>query len=373
MTDCLRPKILHICKVYIPVKGGIQNVVHSITSLLTAYDHSVITTGHDGAIPQEVLNSTEVIRCRSYLEIASLPVAPTLMSKIVELSRQAQLIAVHYPFPLADLSLLFAFRAPPIVMHWHSNIVAQKKLKWLVAPLTYVMMMRANAIVATSTQMIEHSSLLRRFRKKVHIIPYGLPPAPRENVTAIADEPFFQQGYFILVGRHVSYKGIDIAIRALKETSARLVIVGNGPLFDQHKKLANELGLEKRISFKPNCSDDDVVALLRNANALVVSSVLENEAFALVQLEAMRLAKAVINTNLASSVPLVARDQREALTVEPGNVSALAQAIQQLDSDPAMAKRLGKNGLQRFNQRFTADKFGKEINKLYTELISTAA
>ena len=364
MPHNTRAKILHICKVYLPVKGGIQKVVHSITFLSNQYSHQVLTSGEDGAVPQQELDNATVTRCRSYLEIASMPIAPALIPQIIKSAKKCSIICLHYPFPLADLALLMTFRLPPIVVYWHSNIIAQKKLKWLIYPLMYLTLSRATAIVVTSDRMVENSTLLRRFRAKIKIIPYGL-----AAVDQLPTSP--EKTYFILVGRHVSYKGIDIAIRALQHVDSHLVLAGDGPLFEQHKLLAKTLAVSDKVTFNKNMCDRQLQQLIQGSTALIVPSVMPNEAFALVQLEAMRLKKPVINTSLTSTVPLVARDQKEGLTVEPNNVMALAKAMNQILADEKLATTLGNNGYQRFKQHFTEAKFKRSLDALFDELVAS--
>lgn len=354
--------ILHICKVYLPVRGGVQRVVKSIASLSRQYSHHVLTSGEDGAIPKQELDGITVTRCRSYLDIASMPIAPSMVREITKNVKKYSIVCLHYPFPLADLALAMVFRLPPIVVYWHSNIVAQKKLKWLTYPLIYLTLNRATTIIVTSERMVENSALLKRFKSKVKAIPYGL--APVEQVSTST-----HKNYFILVGRHVSYKGIDIAIRALLEVDTHLVLAGDGPLFEQHKLLAKTLGVDDKVTFESNASDEQLKILIQESTALIVPSVMHNEAFALVQLEAMRLSKPVINTFLPSTVPTVARDQKEGLTIEPNNVKALAKAMNKMASDKSLAITLGNNGYQRFNQHFTDLKFKAALDTLFEELL----
>ena len=360
----LPPKILHVCKVFLPVQGGVQKVVNLLASLLENYSHDVLTSGEDGAIPEQKTAEINISRCRSYGQIASMPLAPSLLPRFVRRFRRYQLIAVHYPFPLVDLGLLFCLARVPVVVHWHSNIVAQKKLRWLVAPFTYCMLLRARAIVVTSEKMVENSFFLRHFRRKVQMIPYGL-----SSVTPAQQPAPSKSDYFVIIGRHVSYKGIDVAIRSLQYSNEQLKIVGDGPLFERHVQLVDELGLAERVEFDRHADDHQLIETLQNSIALVVSSNLESEAFALVQLEAMRLGKPIINTNLNSSVPWVARDQQEALTVAPNDSQALAAAMQKLRTDTQLAKQLGERGLQRYEQEFTAQKFCQATDRLYKSLI----
>lgn len=358
--------ILHICKVYLPIKGGVQKVVHSISSLSKNHHHQVITTGEDGAVPRQKLEGTLITRSRSYLQIASMPIAPAMIRDIIKSSKKCQIICLHYPFPLADLALAMTIKLPPLVVYWHSNIVAQKKLKWLTYPFIYLTLKRATTIIVTSDRMIDNSALLTRFREKIKIIPYGL--------SAVVNTPSstkIKRPYFILVGRHVSYKGIDIAIRALKELDTQLVIAGDGPLFEQHKLLAQQLEVNEKVIFVKNASDDEIKSLINGSTALIVPSVMHNEAFALVQLEAMRLKKPVINTSLPSSVPMIARHQKEGITIEPSNYCALAKAMQDIAADKKLATELGEAGYKRFIDQFTDLKFKERLDSLFSELLAS--
>jgi len=359
-------KILHICKVYLPVRGGVQRVVSLLTSLLSEFSHHVITTGEDGAIQEQMVDGVRISRCRSWGQIASMPLAPSLIPMSMRRFRQQDLIAIHYPFPLAEVALLFCFSSPPIVVHWHSNIVAQRKLRWLVVPFTYLMLIRAKAIVITSNAMLENSRMLKFFDKKTRIFPYGVEKIHVSPASSLLEKP-----YFVLIGRHVSYKGIDIAINALQHTELTLIIIGDGPLFERHKKLAEDIQVADRVVFVQRASDREVSKLLQNSIALVTASNQENEAFALVQLEAMRLRKSIINTSLKSSVPWVARHMQEAITVPPNDVCALTDAMQLLSNDQVLCERLGKNGWQRYLEEFTAQTFADKSRALYLDIIIT--
>ena len=218
-----------------------QKVVHNVSTFLPEYTHTVLTTGQDGAIANEVIGGVSICRQRSYAELASMPISPSLFWQALWTARRHQLIALHYPFPLAELAISLVPLAPPIVVHWHSEVIAQKKLKWLVAPITFVLLARAKAIVVTSKHMIEPSLFLKFYKHKITYIPYGM---AQTTPTQIIDKP--NSEYFIIIGRHVSYKGIGVAISALRKTQTNLVLCGNGPLFEQNKKLAiGDLWLER--------------------------------------------------------------------------------------------------------------------------------
>ena len=60
----------------------------------------------------------------------------------------------------------------------------------------------------------------------------------------------------------------------------------------------------------------------------------------------------IVNTNLATTVPLVARHDQEALTVPPNDSHALSQALNRILDEPALAKRLGAAGRERAKSEF---------------------
>lgn len=355
---------MHICKVYHPVRGGIQEVVRNIATNMQEFSHSIFTTAEDGAVFQENDEGVEIFRHRSYADVASMPISPDLVGGVMRNLKRHDLVALHYPFPLADLSLLLSIKAPPIIVHWHSAIVAQRRLKWLVLPISIFIFLRAKAIVVSSERMMLNSRILRRFRRKVKCIPYGISAV--ENFDAQRNHG---ERYFVMIARHVSYKGIEDAIRAVAINSCRLIIAGSGPLLERHRKFVRDQGLEAMVSFHPFLEDVELVDLVQQSIALVLPSITDNESFALVQLEAMRLGKPVINTRLSTSVPWVARHDMEGLTVEPGNVEELSQAMQKLAQDPVLEARLGQKARERFNNHFTLQHMTNGLRELYWQVM----
>ena len=85
---------------------------------------------------------------------------------------------------------------------------------------------------------------------------------------------------------------------------------------------------------------------------LVFPSVSKNEAFGLIQLEAMRESKAIINTNLNTGVNFVAPHDVCAVTVTPNSFAKLAEAINLLWNNKDYLSYLSVNSHSRFNNNF---------------------
>jgi glycosyltransferase involved in cell wall biosynthesis len=84
----------------------------------------------------------------------------------------------------------------------------------------------------------------------------------------------------------VSYKRIDIAVKAFNTTNQKIVVVGNGPELNYLKSIASA-----NISFVDNADDDEVVEYMKKCTALIFPG---EEDFGIVPLEAQACGKPVI-------------------------------------------------------------------------------
>ena len=332
-------------------------------SLRNRFMCRVLTTSTSG-YSKNVFNEVLVTAIKSWGEILSLPVSPGLIFHLWRESRKADILVVHYPFPLADIAIALAgwLRLPPIIVYWHSDIISQRLSRSLIKPMTLKMLARCEAIIVSSPKLIEHSSFLEAFREKCHVIPFGYQPGVESPLVT-------DKGYFLFVGRHVPYKGIDVLIKAVTNNPVKVVIAGDGPLLELHKKLAKENGVSQNIDFRTGVNDDDLAKLMAECTALVLPSVLPSEAFALVQIEAMSYGKPVINTSLESGVPWVARHDREGLTVPPRDDKALALALKQLNERPEMLQRLGEGAKRRYEEVFSMQKFKQATEEAFLQVL----
>jgi rhamnosyl/mannosyltransferase len=92
----------------------------------------------------------------------------------------------------------------------------------------------------------------------------------------------------------------------------------------------------------------------------------ESEAFGLVQIEAMAFARPIINTRLPTGVVEVAEHGKEAVTVEPGNSKALADAVNFLTLNAGVWKRLSENARKKA-EKFCCHRIIPSILKIYKE------
>ncbi|MFM7440131.1 MAG: glycosyltransferase, partial [Snowella sp.] len=267
------------------------------------------------------------------------------------------ILHLHTPNPtmLFALSILLSVKKDiPLVITHHSDIIKQKILKFAVRPLEYYIYQKSSLTLATSSNYIEGSKFLRAFRKKLNYAPLvsDIDKYKKPHKNAIEFGQSLKEKYgdtiWLSVGRLVYYKGLNIAIQALQKVRGTLIIIGIGPLEKELKTLVKNLGLENRVVWLGNLTEDELIGAYYAATALWFPSNARSEAFGLVQVEAMACGCPVINTNIASSgVPWVSRHEKEALTVVPNNPIAFSDAANRLLSEPHLRDRLSIAGLHR--------------------------
>jgi rhamnosyl/mannosyltransferase len=287
--------------------------------------------------------------------------------------RPADLVHVHLPHPLGAASCLLALRSEQrLIVSYHSDVIRQKRLLALYAPLVDRLLDRAEAVIATSPNYVESSEVLGRHREKCRVVPYGIDlelfrktPALEARGAEIrrrhGDRPLL-----VAVGRLIYYKGFEFAIRALRDVpDAELVVIGDGPLRSDLERLARELGVAERVHLIGELQNAEVPPYYFASDLYLLPSIARSEAFGIVQIEAMACGLPVINTDLPSGVPYVSRHGESGLTVPPSDAGALAHAIGELLASPSTRQRMAEAGRARVERDFSKEVLARQILELY--------
>jgi glycosyltransferase involved in cell wall biosynthesis len=368
-----RPQILHAYKTYRPeTQGGIPTAIAALCAACPDAESTVLTCGAPG---EKDVDGAWVVSAQAFGQLFSLPLSPTWPLHFWREAAQADLVVVHTPFPLADAAV--ALRFPDhigLVVHWHSDIVSQRRLGALISPITRLLLDRADAIVVSNPALAE-STTLARHREKLAVIPFGIDtgswnvPLDNEQATQHAMLRSCFPKLIVAVGRLVPYKGFTTLIEAMRGIDAQLMIVGEGPQRPVLERQIHESGLSAKVVLCGSVAIKELQTILRSADIFTLPSVLPSETFGIAQLEAMACGLPVVNTALPTGVPWVARHGQEALTVTPDDPSALAAALQRLLKDPALARRLGDAGKARTRSLFSLEQFALRVQNLYGGLL----
>jgi len=299
-----------------------------------------------------------VRRAWSFAPVGSQELAPTY---IAATWRRADVIHLHHPHSLADVSYALRPSLAPLVVTQHADYPSVKyKLPGWYA------LKRAEAIVVPSRAHIALCRELQGFEEKVEIIPFGIderrwevvpPPSPGNPPKAI------------FIGRLVPWKGVDFLLRALELVpDLRLDIVGDGPERNRLRTLADALAISDRVKFWGEYPDEDLPRRMADADFLVLPSVTVEEMFGMVLLEAMAAGRPVITTAVPSGVREVNVPGETGLEVPIRDPRALADAMRLLAEDPGLREKLGRAGRTRVKERFTVVRTTEAHIELYNKV-----
>ena len=366
-------KVLQINKLYHPVTGGVERVVQQIAEgLRDRTDMEVLVCQKKGRGAIDQVNGVPVHLAGSLGMAFSTPLSLNFFGRFRRLRKDRDILHIHMPFPLADVALwLFGFKGK-VAVWWHADILKQKRLLLLYKPFMRNLLGRADVIMTATQGHIDHSEFLPPYRDKCVVIPFGVDPGLLEKSAGCAnrERPVDKPFSFLFVGRLVYYKGCDVLLEAFAGVpDAELVLVGSGPLEDDLKARARKLGIENRVRFRAEISDDALAGAFSDCDVFVLPSIAKTEAFALVQIEAMAYSKPVINTDLPSGVPYVSLDGLTGLTVSPGDAAALASAMNRLKDDSALRERFGKAAYARAREEYAMDRMLHRVYKEYQQLM----
>ena len=349
-------KILQVNKLYYPWIGGIESVVKTVAeNLKNETDMTVLVCQPKGKRAEEKINGVNVVRAGSIGIKFSMPLSFSFPFLVRKYAKNADLLILHDPFPLGDLSILLSGFKGKVVVWWHSDIIKQKHIVQLLKPMINGLLKRADAVFTTTEGYIEGSAYLSRFRDKCRIVPYGIETDKylSAELKPILSDQLTEKGRkkILFVGRLVYYKGVGVLIDAFAQVKkAELFIVGSGSDEEALKKKAAALG--NSVHFMSNLSDSDLKSAFADCDFFVLPSIEKSEAFGIVQLEAMVYGKPVINTNLKTSVPLVSIDGETGITVKAGDSKELADAMNTLINSDSLCKSLGENAKKRVVENF---------------------
>jgi len=367
-------RVLQVGKFYPPYRGGIESHLQALChELKRSVQIEVLVASEARRRTEGEVDGVKIKRLARLFSIGETPVCWRLASEIRR-SRNA-VVHLHVPHPPACLAYLMSGHRGPLVITWHSDIVRQKVMARLLAPIHEAVVRRASVLIASSPNYVESSPVLSRNRDRCRVIPFGILPdgfRARDGETITKIRQRYGRRILLAVGRMVYYKGFEFLVRAMKDIRGHLLIVGDGPLRRQLEHLAVEYGVIERITFLGRVSQEEMVAYYHAADVFVLPSIARSEAFGVVQLEAMACGKPVVNTALPTGVPYVSLDGVTGITVPPADAGALATAISRLLDDPYLRAKLGTAGLRRAREEFNVELMGRRTLEVYREVLAAA-
>lgn len=207
---------------------------------------------------------------------------------------------------------------------------------------------------------------------KVQVIPTGIPvpasvPTPMEARRRLGIDAGRPVVGMVSSFTPVKQHGVLLeAFRAVHERlpDAVLVLAGQGPTFDAVRRKATALGLHDAVSFPGQVDPFDVLPAF---DVFVLAS--ETEGLPLSILEAMSQSVPVV-ASAVGAVPDIVVPGRTGLLVSSGDGQALAGAVEDVLTNPSVARAWGAQGRKDFLARHTIDAMVDRYQDLWLALAS---
>lgn len=357
-------KVLHVGKYYPPRWGGMETALKDICEGIAPEVELEVIVANDA--PRKIVEPQpgfQLTRLANLRTVFSQPLTPGLLRRLQ--ANDAEIVHLHEPNPLALACFLLSGHPGRLIIHYHSDIVRQRKLKWLYRPILERGLARAETIVAGSQELIDNSPHLASYREKCLVIPFGIDLRPYLKITRSQRAG---PKRILAVGRLSYYKGFHHLIDAMPAIDAHLTIAGAGELHAELQSQIAALGLESRVLLAGRVGESELINLYREADVFCLPSCERSEAFGLVMVEAMGAALPVVSTDLPTGVRAVNRSRETGIVVPPGDPGALSQALRELLDDEDLRLRYGRAGRERAQRLFSREAMAVSILHLYRAL-----
>lgn len=371
-------RILHVGKYFYPIEGGIESINKFIVDALEDNEQIVLSFNNSKKNQTDVYHgNVKVIRSSCFGVVFSQPISLSYFWQLKKLLSifKPDVVHFHYPNVLGAFYLNLLLKPPTkLIIHWHSDIVAQKKFEKFTRVLERRLLKKASKIIVTSPEYGESSGCLHNFRDKLSVIPcsinemdFQLTVEEKIEVEDIKKR-YHEKPIVFFVGRHVEYKGLGYLLEAEKliKSDCVLIIAGRGPLTEKLKNACQS----KRIYWIGRLSDHDLKLYYHAATVLAFPSITRNEAFGVVLAESMCCGTPAVTFTIAGSgVNWVSLNGISCIEVENKNIIAYAEALDKLLSDPNLRDKLAQGGKKRVLDLFSKGKITEAYRNLYNTLI----
>lgn len=373
-------RILHVSKFADPGRGGIETFVRDLSVEQARSGHLVNVLCHHEKSRQpmltEVIDEVRVIRSPVLCDTPLAPYAPSFTSNLrrAAASLRPDVIHLHLPGPAA-LSQRALPKRIPLVIHWHADVqdAHSRTVNTLYPVYRYFekrCLSKATRIIATSMAYLAASPTLARWRAKCSVVPLSLDPA---RYPLLKEDRKSSDPLVLGAGRLVPHKGFKHLVQAaylLPKVS--FIIAGEGPERLKLEREIDRLGLSRRVHLPGAVGDRELQELLQHASLFCLPSTSRAEGFGTEMLEAMRYSLPVVSTAIpGSGTAWVNQDGVTGLVVPPADPQALAEAIDDILSEPDLLTRYGRAARKRFNREFAIAQVAKAVDRVYLDALAS--
>jgi glycosyltransferase involved in cell wall biosynthesis len=244
----------------------------------------------------------------------------------------------------------------------------QRFLKWVLS--------LPNAVVVLGEVEREAYERFCNF-KRLAVIPNAIDVGPY-----MVREKLWSSGAvkLVYIGRLIADKGVFETLDALEALlhrdsgrlhSCRFVVAGSGPADEALRKRANSKLLSGHVEFIGPIFGDEKVEFWQQADIFVFPTY-HREGLPYTILESLASGTPLITTR-AGNIPDAVEHGIHGLLVKPRSSNAVAEAIDQLLTNPSILQQMSTNCRRTARDRFAVDRLAGDLSTLYRETLDSTS
>ncbi len=175
-----------------------------------------------------------------------------------------------------------------------------------------------------------------------------------DHLSIIHHPSSINEPYYLIISRLVSYKKIDLAVKACQELGKNLIIIGDGPEKDKLSSIINHKS--STINFLGTVNQKTAQNYLENCQTLIIPAI---EDFGITGLEALAAGKPVI-LQKDSGVAEIIKNKQYGMHIEAETASDLKKAISKSEKTTFDPEKL-KNEADQYSTKQFQDRFSRAI------------
>lgn len=376
-----RPRILILSTSYLPLVGGSELAIQHITDRIHDMQFDMVTGRFGQVVSHEKIGNIEVFRAGGrfiqfslFLPKIFLPCAMFFVARRLMRQRSYALIHVFQASQAAGAAWLLKKIFPSVPV-----LLTLQEGKMLDAQPWFVRAIRAQ-IMVIAEQITVISSYLERYVRSVTDVPVRIIPngvnvrlfaeQARQWRTRTREQLNYTPGeqLIISVSRLVEKNGLHNLLSAVHEImrerpSARLVIVGDGPLRIELEQHAQYLGITPHVLFVGTVDHENIPRYLGAADVFVRPSLSEGLGTAF--LEAMACHVPVVASSAGGISDFISHGNT-GVVCDPTDIHSIAAQTKGLLENPARAKKIADRAFMLVQEHYDWDTIAAATQQVYT-------
>ncbi|SDI98584.1 N-acetyl-alpha-D-glucosaminyl L-malate synthase BshA [Salimicrobium halophilum] len=318
------------------------------------------------------------VEVNSYPVFQHPPYDLALANKMAEVAKREELdlLHVHYAMPHAVCAILAKQMCEElnlkVVTTLHGTDITVLGIDDNLKQLIKFGIEKSDAVTAVSHSLVKQTKEMLETEKDMHVLYNFVDEREYHQIESHDLKRQFgireEEKVIIHVSNFRKVKRVQDVVRSFhlirEEVASKLILVGDGPEYNQVYDLVQRLGLEEDVLFVGK--QERVQELYSIADVKLLLS--EKESFGLVLLEAMACGVPCIGTNIGG-IPEVIENGKNGYVVEAGALEEVSRNAVRLLTDEDHRNELKKQAMDTVNKKFSAARIVQQYEELYDRVL----